>query len=800
MNANLLQGFYLGDTLVEPLTGKVTGREGSAHLSPKAVEVLLCLASSPGALVTRDELIHEVWGDDHGSDESLNKAVVDIRHALHDDPDHRTFIQTLPRRGYRLAVEPEPIAKSSSSIVFGVSDGAKASDIGFLENLRQRGVLETAIAYVVVGWVLLQATDVIFEQLHLPAWVGTFLTVLIFAGFPIALALSWFIEIRQGNVVFDSVSPADRRRRRFGRTYVSVVGALALAGILVWIYDQYIGLPKPQAEPALVEHSEPEYLPPPVTENSIAVLPFMNIDGGGDTQIFANGLVDDVISHLSRVPGLLVSSRGDAFSLPPNSHSQDVRRRLRVAQYLEGSVQMAGDQLRVVVQLIDSETGFHILSRSFDRQIEDFFDIRDEITDLTVANVRVALPRGAHHPTAADTDDPSVDLYVLYRRGIEESRRPQTIETVETALRWFDAALAVDPDYAAAHAGKCSVYAGSYPLTNDPKTVNDAEAACNRAIALNPNLDVVHTALGDLYRLTGKYDEAETAYLAALDIYPGNVDAMRGLGKAYRDQQRLDESEQTFRKAIGLQPGNSHPYNDLGTLAYQRGHYEEAVKQYLIVVALNKENPRGYLNLGAAYMLDGDFAAAAPAYRRSLEIDPQPVAYSNLSLMHYYLGNTAEAIAAINESIALLPNDHLAWTNLGDILWGDGQEAAAMEAFAKAREFADIALSVNPNDASLLMDLAWINAMLGEDEQARTGIEHVMTLLPDDPYAYYYKGLVFDRLGDPDTALDALGQAADKGYPLALLFADPHLISLRKDSRFVATVGQRREDLPAVPD
>ncbi len=107
MKSDLLQGFYLGDLLVEPLKGRVTGRAGSQHLPPKAVEVLLCLASTPGDLVAREVLLDDVWGVGNGSQEALSHAISEIRHALDDHPDDPAFLQTLPKRGYRLLVEPE---------------------------------------------------------------------------------------------------------------------------------------------------------------------------------------------------------------------------------------------------------------------------------------------------------------------------------------------------------------------------------------------------------------------------------------------------------------------------------------------------------------------------------------------------------------------------------------------------------------------------------------------------------------------------------------------------------------------
>ena len=787
MNADLLQGFYLRNLLVEPLTGKVTGPSGNAHLGSRATEVLLQLAASPGEVVARKYLLEKVWGEGKGNHDDLEHAVAEIQKALDDDGDVPVFIQGLPDRGYRLIVTPELVGEATSSIVIGAEDGARVGDIGFLENLKRRGVIETGIAYLVVGWLIIQVVDSVFDQLHLPAWAGTFVTVLVIAGFPIAIALSWFLEFRGGDAVFDNVSAVEARRRRFSRTYLSVIGALAVAAVLVFAYDRYVGLPEGE-DADVVANAAAVFEPPPVTRNSIAVLPFMNIDGSNDTQIFANGLVDDVITRLSRVPGLLVSSRGDSFTLPANSRSKDVRSRLRVAQYLEGSVQLAGDKIRVIVQLIDSESGFHIFSRSFDHELADFFQIRDAITNLTVANVRAALPETAREIPDFATADPSLDAYVLYRRGIEETGKPRTTETVQAALQWFDSALGVDPDYAAAHAGKCRILVGNYHLTNDPKSITDAETSCARALNLNPNLDIVHTALGDLYRHTGKYADAEIAYRAALRIHPKSVEAMTGLAKTYGRQQRNDESKRLLEKSIGMQPGNWSPYNDLGFLLYQQGQYAEAAEQYATVLALDNTNLRGYQNLAAAQMMAGDFAAAAPTYQRAIEIEPQASTFSNLAMMHYYLGRTSEAVAAIERSIALAPNDHLAWSNLGDILWADGQRQEATEAFSKALDLANVALGVNPNDVSVMMDVSWIHAMLDEHGVAISKIDEVAKLLPDDPFAFYIKGLILERAGKPGAAIEALSSAVQKGYPLNLLSADPHLVSLRDDPRFVAII------------
>ena len=786
MNSDLLQGFYLRDLLVEPVTGQVIGRDGAEHLHSKAMEVLLVLASNPGTLVTRDAIIEEVWGAGQGSQEVLSRAVGEIRHALHDHADHPEFIQTLPKRGYRLIIETRQTASHSDSVVIGAKNGLGVTESGLLENLNQRGVLETALAYLLLGWLIIQIADIVFSQLMLPAWTGTFVTVLVIAGFPIAVLLSWFLEFRDGRAVLEGQPRKDEARKRFSRTYISVIGALAIAAIFVFIYDRNIGLPEaPNNE---IEKSV--YLPP-VLDNSIAVLPFLNLDGSEDTQIFSNGLTDDLITRLSRVPGLLVSSRGDAFTLAPNSASQKVRERLRVARYLEGSVQIAGDQLRIIVQMIDSATGFHVMSRRFDRPREDFFDIRNEITELTVANVRVSLPPGMQATYQPPTDDPSLDVYVLYRRGVDAWHAPTSIDSINSALAWFDEALAIDPDYAAAHAGKCQVFVGAYPETDDSTYIDKARVACGNALNLNSNLDVVHTALGKLYHAIGRYSDAESAYLEALSINPNSVAALTGIGTNFMLQKKPEQAETYFRRAIGLHPGDWFAFNSLGRFLFHNGRYAEAAEEYEKVVALDSTNIIGYANLGTAYLYAGEFEVAASVLERAIEIEAEADTYNSLGLMHYYLGNQDKAVESLNKSVELAPHDALNWSNLGDALWVAGKTQEAIHAFETAESIAAIAVAVNPKNPNVLMDLAWISAMLDMPKEALSLIDRARLLAPDDPFAHYIYGLIMLRQGDSVAALEALKLAADKGYSVKLMAAEPHLASLHGHPEFDKIVGPK---------
>ena len=756
----------------------MSGPAGRRHLAPKATEVLVQLAARPREVVTREELLAAVWGTGEGSNEALSHAISSLRHALGDHAERPVFIQTIPRRGYRLLTLPVLPTAVSNEAVAPLAVEAP----GWVDNLKGRGVVEAAIAYAVAGWLIIQIADIVFDQLHLPDFLGTFVTILVIAGFPIAMVLSWYLEFQDGRAILHDLSPAAARQRRFSRTYVSVVAALAIAGILVYLYDRNIGLPTAGAIPQFVAE------PPPVVEHSFAVLPFRNVDGSEQSGIFATGLADDVISQLSRIAGVRVSSRGDSFTLDPDAPSARVRERLRVANYLSGSVETAGNTIRVIVQVVDTASGFHVASRRFDRPSSELFDIRDEITNLTVSTVQATLPISAQASLLQDADVPELSVYLLYRRGIEALHQPKSMTSVNTALEWFDEALSVDPDYAAAHAGKCTAYVDAYSETDEPAMIDQATTSCARALHLNPNLPVVYAALGRLYAATGRTADAEAAYGSALAADPANDEALKGLGDVYARQNRLEEAEATLRKAVSLHPGSESALNALGAFLFRTGRYTEAGEQFEYVVALNPENMNGYQNLGTAQMMNGDFMSALATYHKALEVSPTSLAYSNLGLLYYYLHDFDAAVENHSKAVELAPNDYLTLSNFGDALWFAGREREARRWFEQAADLAESDLRINPNDPLTTMDLAWISAMLDDLGQARQLIDKALAVAPDDPYTHYISALVAIRAGDSYASITALEAAVGHGYSRQLLYADPQLESLHEDGRFKALV------------
>jgi TolB-like protein/Tfp pilus assembly protein PilF len=660
-------------------------------------------------------------------------------------------------------------------------------DIGLFENLQRRGVLETGIAYLIVGWLIIQIADIVFAQLLLPPWAATFVTVLVIAGFPIAIALSWYLEFREGRAILHELSPKDALRRRFSRTYLSVIGALAIAAVVVFVYDRNIGLP--EAEVTTIPPVE-QAQPPPIHENAIAVLPFLNIDGSDQTQVFANGFAEDVINRLARLPGLMVSSRGDSWSLAPNSPSGEVRRRLRVAYYLEGSVRLTGNILRVVVQLIDSETGFHIVSRSFDKELEDFNQVQDEITKLTIANLQIALPPETQTLLAANYEEADLNAYVLYRQGKEIYERPRTLETIAEIISFYEQALELDPQYAAAHAGLCNVYVAKYELSNSVDDIQHADEACGSALASNARLHMVYTALGELYRRTGRVSKAEEFYEQALQINSQDAQAMRGLAAIYRQQKRFPEAEQLLHTAIGTQPGNWRVINSLGGFLFAMGRYEEAADAYRQVVFLDPKNFQALSNLGGALTMAGDFEAGKEAFEAALEIQPSAIALSNIGVLHYYLGQFGESVQAHREAIELAPGEPLRYLNLADALYFAGDIQESLDVFRRAGKLSADRLTVDPTDSDTMYVYAWSRQMLGDSDTAREFVAKGLAIAPTNPFGFYYAALVETQNGNYHASIESLRNAIENGYPVAMLVAEPYLEDLRSRSDFQSLIAE----------
>ncbi|MBT8104193.1 MAG: tetratricopeptide repeat protein, partial [Woeseiaceae bacterium] len=434
-----------------------------------------------------------------------------------------------------------------------------------------------------------------------------------------------------------------------------------------------------------------------------------------------------------------------------------------------------------------SKTGFHLFSRDFEIDITSTGEMQAEITRLVVANLKVAVDDQALDTGSYTIADP--DAYVRYMLGREAANRPRTMANLDEAIVQFDQALALDPDFPAAHAGLCSAHISRYELQEDTEDLARAEDACARAMSIAPRLSVVINTTARLYRHTGRLAEAENLFASALDIDPQNAVALQGLADLRVREQRFDEAEQYMQRAIELQPGNWRTLNTLGEMYFRMGRWADASRAYKKVVFLDPENFIALGNVAATSMMHGDFDSARDALLESTAIEKDPTHVANLAIVWYYEGEYDDAVDTFREAIELAPLSVANRIGLADSLRAAGRERAAQRAYAIARQLATDQLIATPNDVEALGYLAWAQAMTGDDDAVVTA-QYATDLDPGDYYAHYYRALVELQSGDAGNAIAAAERALDTGYPVAVLAAEPILEVLWEDPRFVALVAR----------
>ena len=322
----------------------------------------------------------------------------------------------------------------------------------------------------------------VFEPLGVPKWVLTALIIAAAVGFPLAIALAWFLEVGEDGVQLDTAAegvprPSARGLRHYADALV--IGVLLIAVVVLVVRQSDLGKPKPPANPA------------------IAVLPFENLSGDPAQEYFSDGLAEEMLDRLGRVPGLKVIARASSFGFKgSNLDVRTIAGRLGVTSVLEGSVRRDGKRLKLSARLIDGATGQQAWSGSFDREITDIFDVQAELARAVVDAI-IPAARGTvdQHTRPPTTDLSAYDLYLL-------ARAQSVIRTPEAqakSLELMDQAVQLDPQFALAHAHRAAsllllrTYSDSTPEQGQA-WLREAEASAHRALALDPNLSEAHGA------------------------------------------------------------------------------------------------------------------------------------------------------------------------------------------------------------------------------------------------------------------------------------------------------------------
>jgi serine/threonine-protein kinase len=308
------------------------------------------------------------------------------------------------------------------------------------------------------------------------------------------------------------------------------------------------------ARHALSDTFTPPATPAAGAEDSIAVLPFTNMSGDPESEYFSDGVTEEIINALTRLPGLRVAARTSSFAFKGQSTDvMEVGRRLGVATVLEGSVRQAGDRLRVTAQLIKAADGYHLWSERWDRELDDVFEVQDEIAAAIADRLQVTL--AASGPALARPPTSNVEAYRLYLKG-RHLWNHRDEDSLLKAVDYFQRAIERDPDFAHAHSGLADTYLllGSYRIIDREESNEKAKAAAKRACELDDTLAEAHTSMGQVLRRERDWEGEERAYRRAIELNPNYATAHQWYSTLLAAQGRMDEAVREVKRAEMLDP------------------------------------------------------------------------------------------------------------------------------------------------------------------------------------------------------------------------------------------------------
>jgi TolB-like protein/Flp pilus assembly protein TadD len=635
-----------------------------------------------------------------------------------------------------------------------------------LSGLMARRIPHVTGAYLAAGWAIVEVMEWLADQGILGRqWI--YATV---AGLVTLLPSILLITYTHGAHGQESVTRAEK----FG-----VPLNLLLVALLVTYVQQNANVDEAFA---------------PISESSVAVLPFINLSDDVSAEYFGRGVSEELINALVRIPGVYVASRTSSFLFGSNDQDpREIARKLRVASILEGSVRKQGNSIRVSAQLIDGRNNYHLWSETYNHEVKDIFQIQEDIA-RSVARELIGVLRPDVISAISEARAATVDAYDRYLRGLDYLRQPPTANSLSRARELFLQALDDDPAYAQARAALCETALAQYLLDRSPSLIDKAKSDCRQALRLDDESRDVLFAWGELHRYTGNYDESARIFRSLLERQP-TAQVWVALGQTSVEQGKFDDAEALFQQAIRNEPGNWHNHMAFAEFLQRQGRFDESLEVLHEVIELSPGNARAYLLLGASYDYLGDANASLQATLKSIELSPTRAAYRDLGLAYYYLGAYEQAAEAFERSVELGPDDYASWGILGQTyLLIDGKADAAQAAFERAVELGDASLEQNPRDWVTVARVAVYNVMRGAIEQ---GVKRIETAVAEGSHisdVHFFDAVIHAQLGQEEQALDALERAVQLGLPVRLIAGNPQFADLFENERFKSLVGEKLED------
>ena len=677
-----------------------------------------------------------------------------------------------------------------------------------LAELRRRNVLRAAVLYAGAIWALAQGIAQLGPSFGAPDWVTRWFVIAGAIGFPFWLAFAWFYEFTpQGLKRESEIDPTDSVARSTGRKLdFWIIGVLTVAVVLL-LTDR------------LVLHKDaPKAIAASASAKSIAVLPFENLSADKDNAYFVAGMQDLILTKLADIGDLKVISRTSTEKYQSHPDNlKDIAQQLGVATILEGSVQKAGNQVLINVQLIDASSDAHIWAQAYPRTLDNIFGVEGEVAEKIAAALKAKLSPAETAQLAAVPTENKAAYDLFLRAEFQANRGTTDYDTAswKAAIPLYRQAITNDPDFALAWArlsyteSELAWFGGGG--LNAKQLTQQARTDAERALALAPDLAAAQLAIGysDYYG-RGDYAAALKAFAAALAQRPNDVDALAARGFVQRRQGRFDDAIASFKQALAHDPRNSGLANELGETNLETSRFADAETWFQRALALDPDNLTARIfNANSILFRTGDVALALAAAQGDA-----PILKQQRVILLTYQRKYREALTLL-DSVPDTPDNFsitsgskaLQMANLYRLA-GDATRAQPLfeKALVQARAHLEMQQGIN-------MAFVWNNLA-----SAELGLGHTAAAVATVPKILANRAWIEDPTYGPElmetcAVLYAEAHRADLAVPLlakalaspgvgfnyspVLLWIDPAWDPIRTDPRFQALLQQYAHAQPA---
>jgi DNA-binding winged helix-turn-helix (wHTH) protein/TolB-like protein/Flp pilus assembly protein TadD len=563
--------------------------EAPVALTPKAFQMLVVLVERSGHLVEKDELLKELWRDQFVEESNLSQNIYLLRKALGEGPDEHQYIETVPRRGYRFIADVREVC---------AEDDGDETEIVLEKRTSARIVIEEDGPED-------ESAEGKLERMSVPAL---------------------------------SAPVGARRSFKRGTILLLLVTGCAAVAALLYLWLSQAGKPSVKGSVA----------------GSIAVLPFKPLGAESGDELLGLGMADATIIKLSNLQQLPVLPTSAIFKYTGREHDPAaIGQELGVETVLDGTVQHAGDRVRVTVQLISLRQGRTLWSGKFDEQFTNIFAVQDSISEQVAQALALQLTADERkHLTKRYTEN--TEAYQSYVMGLYFWNK-RTKDGLNRAVDYFQQAIERDANYALAYAGLADayhliVYYG-YETSSPAETYKKAQAAATKALALDDTLAEAHTAMA-MIQANYERDAAasESSLRRAISLNPSYATAHQRYAWVLLGSGRLDEAILEMRRARQLDPVSLTINAALGSMYNFARQYDEAIRQLQRTLAMDPNFSLARYNLGLAYAHKGMYEQSIAEFQRAQQLDPDTTdAVEALGYVYAVTGRKNEARKVLAE-------------------------------------------------------------------------------------------------------------------------------------------------------